>query len=529
MSGLGPLACLLLIIAASVWLGTLAQQAMKKGSFLKGYFLGNRGLGAWALALTATVQSGGTFVGFPSLVYSHGWSVALWIAGYMAVPLGAFAFVGKRMAQVSRRLGAITVPDFFRERYNSPALGIMTSAIIVLFLTVYLIPQFKAGALVMKVVWPGSGALSLSETAGAVDTYYYVGLAVFTLSVVGYTLIGGFLGAVWTDLMQSVLMLVGVVALLVLALTLSRGPEGATKTALEQTGPSYAFAEGFRMDGSAFLPIGGALSFFFIWVLAGMGQPASLVRVMACKDTGTIRRSIALLSVYNALIYIPLVVICICGREIIPRLPAARSDEIIPQLALQTTSRLPGGTILGGLILAAPFGAVMATVSTFLVVIASGVVRDIYQRVLKPDADDRRLRRLSQIVIFTAGAIAVLASIKPVQYLQVLVVFSGTGSAAAFIVPVVMGLFWRRATRTGALAAMIAGFAGMVILYGVGLHLHGLRAFRPYFLLGLDPFVWGLGASLVAGVGVSLFTRPPDPERVALLFDEQPPTSPSTP
>ena len=113
-AGFGALAALLLFILGSVWLGTLAQRALSKGTFLKGYFLGNRGLGAWAMALTATVQSGGTFMGFPSLIYSHGWIVALWIASYMVVPITSFGIIGKRLAHLSRKTGAITVPDLFR-------------------------------------------------------------------------------------------------------------------------------------------------------------------------------------------------------------------------------------------------------------------------------------------------------------------------------------------------------------------------------------------------------------------------------
>src|SRR5262245_39723799 len=99
----GAIIALLLVIAASVKIGTIAQQVVEKGSFLKGFFLGNRGLGVWAMALTATVQSGGTFMGFPSLVYTHGWAVALWIGSYMIVPLTGFGVVAKRLAQVSRR------------------------------------------------------------------------------------------------------------------------------------------------------------------------------------------------------------------------------------------------------------------------------------------------------------------------------------------------------------------------------------------------------------------------------------------
>src|SRR5437868_4017737 len=125
--GYGTLAMLLLVMAVSVWLGTLAQRAVKQGGFVKGYFLGNRGLGAWALALTATVQSGGTFMGFPSLVYTHGWIVALWIASYMVVPITGFAVLGKRFAQLSRRTGAITVPDLFDARYGDQRVGLLAS------------------------------------------------------------------------------------------------------------------------------------------------------------------------------------------------------------------------------------------------------------------------------------------------------------------------------------------------------------------------------------------------------------------
>src|SRR5947199_8751358 len=123
--GIGTMVALVIFIAASVWLGTLAQRVVSKGSFVKGFFLGNRGLGAWAVALTATVQSGGTFMGFPSLVYSHGWIVALWIGSYMVVPLTGFAVLGKRFAQLSRRTGAITVPDLFRERFGDPRVGLV--------------------------------------------------------------------------------------------------------------------------------------------------------------------------------------------------------------------------------------------------------------------------------------------------------------------------------------------------------------------------------------------------------------------
>ncbi|MBI5756989.1 MAG: sodium:solute symporter [Planctomycetales bacterium] len=531
--GYGTLTALIVFILASLWLGALANRVVRKSSFVKGYFLGNRGLGAWALALTATVQSGGTFMGFPSLVYSHGWIVGLWIGSYMMVPLASFCVMGKRLAQLSRLTGAITVPDLFRQRFGSPALGLTASLFILFYMTSMMIAQFKAGATVMQIAWPGSGFLSLSEDAvfvGGMPTAYYVGLAVFSVTVIGYTLFGGFLAAVWTDLFQSVMMIIGVVILFFLAMKAAGGTEAATLAAVKSTGDGFAFGPGYAADGRQFLPLTLAMSFFFTWVYGGIGSPSALVRVMACKNTATIRRSVFLLSVYNSFIYIPLIMICVCGRALIPDLPPGKTDELIPRLAMLTTHDLFGGELLAGLILAAPFGAVMATVSSYLVVIASGIVRDVYQRFLNTEATPFELKRLTYCVMFLVGLVAVGFNISPVAYLQAVVVFSVTGTSSTFVVPAIMLAFWRRATVPGVLSAMIVGSVTVLALYLVGFAspdpmIGNITKFRPYFLGGIDPIVWGLATSLLAGVGVSLMTSPPPEKLISQLFDRQEPAN----
>src|SRR5215475_2772572 len=131
-------ACYLVGVAA---LGVFAHRYLTRGSFVKEYFLGNRGLGPWVLALTvaATAISGGTFMGFPSLIYSKGWVMALWICSYMVVPLTTMALLGKRINQVARIGGSVTVPDVFRDRFGSPALGIVATLLILVLLTVNLV------------------------------------------------------------------------------------------------------------------------------------------------------------------------------------------------------------------------------------------------------------------------------------------------------------------------------------------------------------------------------------------------------
>jgi sodium/pantothenate symporter len=546
----GTLIALMIFIGASVWLGTLAQRVVKKSSFVKGFFLGNRGLGAWAVALTATVQSGGTFMGFPSLVYSHGWIVALWIGSYMVVPITGFGLVGKRIAHISRHTGAITMPDLFRHRFNSPTLGLITSLLIIVFMSAMMVAQFKAGATVMQLAAPSGNFLSLSEDAAVQNQQlYWIGLGIFSVTVVGYTLIGGFLAAVWTDLFQSVMMFIGVISLLILSLWAVGGLENATRGAVAKAQPTalrneqqlaqkenrpprevppeaglrLASGPGFSKDfDHQYLPLSLAVSFFFFWPATGFASPASVTRIMACKDTRTLRRSIVLLCVYNLGIYLPLICICLCARSLMPDLE--KSDEVIPRMAMRMTEGFPGGSLLAGIILAAPFGAIMATVSSYLVVIASGLVRDVYQRFINPEATDHELRRLSRFGMIIVGIIAVALNIKPAAYLQTLVVFASGGAGACFIVPCLMLCYWRRATAVGVGSAMLSGAVTVIGFYVAGMFFPspGIGpegGLRPVYPFGLEPMLFGVMLSAAVGIIVSLCTPPPAESVVSPLFD----------
>lgn len=527
------LVALILFTLVSLGLGVLANVVSRRGAFLKNYFLGNRSLGAFAVALTAAVMSGGTFLGFPSLVYSFGWVVGLWIASYMIAPLTVLGVLGKRIGQLARKTGAITLPDLFRERFGSPTLGLLTSLLIMLFLTSNLIPQFKAGGVIMKIVLPETSLPPIEWMGLSLDPSYVIGLSIFSLTVILYTTYGGFLAAIWTDVFQSIVMAVGVLLLFPLAMAASGGLRQATLAGMEQAGPGFGFGPG---AGREFHPWTLAVSFFFMWAITGMGQPSTLVRLMAFRDSRTLRYAILYLTVYNALIYIPLVFIFIAARGILPNL--AQSDEVMPSLVITLAN-----PYLAGLILAAPYGAVMSTVSGFLLIIASGMVRDVYQRFLRPRASDRELQWASYTSTVLVGLVATVVALNPPEYLQLIIVFSSSGMASAFLVPALLGAFWRRATARGAIAAMASGAAATLFLYLLGslgpdrLGLGWLfgpnppfgasSRFRPYYLMGFDPCVWGLAASLLAGVVVSLITVPPDSARVALLFDLQPTTAPA--
>src|SRR5437899_877503 len=355
-------------------LGALSHKLLQRGSFLKEYFLGDRKLNAWVLSLTyvATSVSAGSFVGFPSLIYVHGWVMALWIAGYMVTGLVSKGALAKRLNQVSRLSGAITVPDVLRDRFQSPALGTLASVFLLIFLLFNLVGQFKAGGLIMKQACGGvadtstyqvarqatSGMLTHlhiwdSETVdkhahdfrGSEYPDYVLGMIIFALTVVAYTTYGGFWAVTWTDVLQGLVIVAGAILLMVFALARVHGLDQATLR-LREIDPALTTGPG---PGN-FLPPGLAVSFFFLWTLGAMGQPVGMVRLMACRDTPTLRSSLFMIGFYYALIYMPLVIAFICARALYPTEYLEHSDDIMPVMALAVTEDYP---LIAGLILAA--------------------------------------------------------------------------------------------------------------------------------------------------------------------------------
>ncbi|HVR72796.1 MAG TPA: sodium/solute symporter [Planctomycetota bacterium] len=493
-------------LAGVIILGLAAHRYLSRGSFLKDYFIGNRGLGAWVLATSfaATAISGGTFMGFPALIYTHGWVLALWIAGYMTVPLVTMAVLGKRINQVSRISGAVTIPDILRDRFESPGIGLLTSVILVFFLGWNLVAQFKAGGLLMSEasrdilerwdLFQASDTTFLGAMTGEPPAYV-LGLVVFVFMVVAYTAYGGFWGVTLTDVLEGLVMLFGAVTLAILALWKVGGLQAATRELLRQD-PALVYGPG----PSNFLPFGIAVSFFFQWTIIGMGQPGALVRLMAFRDSRALKRAICVCAFYYAITYVSLVVVFICARALYPLDSGPRPDEIMPFMVRKLAS--PVSNVLAGFLLAAPYAAIMSTVAAYLLIVSSSLVRDVYQRFVNPLAAPSTIRRLSYAVTIAVGAAAFIGALHPPEFLQNIIVFSTEGLGVSLLAPIFLGLYWRRMTREGALCGMAAG-----LLTHLALH-----------ALGFKPLLASLGLSFLLAWLVSLATAPSSPRVLERYF-----------
>ncbi|SVB09104.1 uncharacterized protein METZ01_LOCUS161958, partial [marine metagenome] len=251
-------------------LAWLAGRKREGKSFMHEYFLGSRNLGLWAFALTyaATSASGGSFMGFPAKIYTYGWVMALWIGGYIVVPLVAIGLISKRLNQVARKSGSITVPEMMRKRLGSPIVGQVATVLLMFFQFFFLLAQFKAGAKIMTTLL-GDVAVFISAKdavesviqplpwigGSEADGAYYLCLLVFAVLVVAYTAWGGFRAVVWTDVMQGVVMLVGVVILLGLALSQVGGLANATREVARMVPPENGVLQ-LEVSGETKIPQG---------------------------------------------------------------------------------------------------------------------------------------------------------------------------------------------------------------------------------------------------------------------------------
>lgn len=453
-----------LYLAVTFALAHLSRRQAVSGNFLKEFFVGGRTLGPWVLGLTwiATSASGGTFIGAPALGHANGWSVMLWISGYIVVATVGFGLLGRRIAEIGQTSDALTFSDLLRDRFNSRAIGVISGIALVVLHTSFIVAQYIAGARVLEVV---------------LGVPYAWGVTGMALTVCLYTAYGGFRAVAWTDSFQAVVMLFGVLLTAGFALR-KAGGFAAVFDGLAAQSPQLLSPTG----PDDFLPLPAAISFFFIWPFAIAGSPSLITRFLACRDAAALRRASLLIGCYILLLYPAVIFTGIAGRVLVPDLAAP--DHALPATILAAVPALPAGFVL-----AAPMAAIMSTVSSFLLVSASALVRDLYQRNARRQLQESAVRRLTHLATFGTAAAAAAFALHPPDYLQYIVVFSGTGLAATFLLPTVFGVYWPGMNRTGCLAGIAAGFCSFLLQYA----LFGTRSFY-----GFDPFVWSLAACALA-------------------------------
>lgn len=459
MSNLVALVPLVIFLALALAVSLVVRRRAHAagGDFVKEYFIGNRALGGFVLAMTtiATYGSVSSFVGGPGQAWLVGWG---WV--YMAVVqvtalVLLYGILGKKMALVSRKLDAVTVIDVIRPRYSSNALANVSAVVVVLFFAATMVAQFVGGAKLFEAVTGYS---------------YLVGLVLFGVAVVLFTTIGGFRGVAVTDAICGVAMLIGIFVLAAGILAAGGGYENIMDT-IRANRP-----EMLEPFGGGSMP---ATLYFTQWLLVGIFTfvlPQSAVRCMGFKNTKALHGAMIMGTVIIGLMMIGVTSLGVLSAGVLTGDLASYGgsvDNIIPQAIAQT---LPPW--LAGVAIIGPIAASISTVSSLLIASSSAIIKDVYLHHCESSGKkptERTIARSSQAVTLCVGAIVFVLAIVPPDVIWKINMFAFGGLETAFFWVLVCGLFWKRAGKWGALLSMIGGSASYCLCMALGFKVMGLH------------------------------------------------------
>ena len=511
-SQIQTLITMILYIGVVIGIGVYFAKRANENS--ENYYLGGRSLGPWVAAFSAEASdmSGWLLMGLPGLAYWTGLADAFWTAAGLAI--GTYInwlIVARRLRHYSEIAGnAITLPDFFSNRFHEKKKVIMTisSLFILIFFCVYASSCFVT-----------CGKLFSSLFGVNYQTMMIIG----ALFVVVYTFLGGFLAESASDFMQAVVMVLALVIILVLG-TIAAGGIGEVFTNLK-TIPGYleffnistpvlneageqVIQNGVPLFGEAApYSIISALS-MLAWGLGYFGMPQVLLRFMAIRHKDELKKSRRIATVWVIISLAAAILIGFIGRAYIPTQFVTNSDaeNVFSYLASILMHPLFAGLVSAGIL-----AATISSSDSYLLIAASAFSKNLWQRIFRKDASDKEIMHVGRAALLIIAFLGSVIAMDEDSIIFTIVSFAWAGFGATFGPLMLFSLFWKRTTRAGAVAGMLSGGA-MVFIWN--------------FLIKPMGGVWGiyelLPAFIISSifiVVVSLISKEPD-EQIKREFEE---------
>jgi SSS family transporter len=441
------------------------------------FLAAGRTIGPWVggAVLAATQISAGTFVGTLGRHYLTGVSwIWIWFGVWSGWVVSA-AFVAPKL----RRFGALTVADYVGRRFASEGGRTLAAVLIIVTYSILLTAQFQA----------------IGEIASAIFSVTpLVAMTALMASTGVYTALGGVRSSSYVEFLQTLIMLVALVA--------------AVPVVLSHTGGLTALGE---FIGSIEPRVTGwwfswreLLAFSLAFGLSIAAAPYEMTRYYSMRDVATVRYAIGVALVCQAIIGSSVMILGLGMRGIFPFLASADQASSIMAAAVMPP-------LLGALFLIAMLSAIMSTVNSILLVTGGAFAHDLYKRVIHPGASERRLVTVNRVSIVVLGILPFWFATMKLADVQAIVVEQAKFIASFFFVPVVLGLNWRRGTKEGAIWSMVAGFAGCLVWT--------LSMQRTFDAHGIDAVEVGVALSAVTFVVVSRMTPPTPEENLRVFFD----------
>jgi len=423
------------------------------------YYIGGRTLGPWITAMSAEASdmSGWLLMGLPGIAYWCGLSDAIWTA--IGLSLGTYInwlFVAKRLRRYSIVAGnSITIPEFFSNRFRENKKVILTiaSLFILVFFTVYASSCFVTVGKLFSTLF---------------NVKYQYMMIVGALFVIFYTFLGGFLAESASDFIQGIVMVFALVVILTVGIVSAGGISAVVNNAKEIPGffEFFGIAQPTVVEGvqqvEAGKPLfGSAGSYGFLtvistlsWGLGYFGMPQVLLRFMAIRKTEELKKSRRIAIIWCVISLIAAVTIGITGRMLYPDalLTLSESESIF---IIMSTKLLP--PLFAGIVMAGILAATTSSSDSYLLIASSAVSKNIYQGILKRDASDKEVMFVSRITLLVIAIIGIIIALDEQSVIFKVVSFAWAGFGATFGPIMLFSLFWKRTTRSGAIAGMLAG------------------------------------------------------------------------
>ena len=438
-----------------------------KTNTLSDYILGDRGLNGWvgAMSAQASDMSGWLLLGLPGYAYVAGLE-SCWIAFGLA--LGTWAnwkFVAERFRNYTEVSGdSITLPDYFENRFrdSSHLLRIISAIFILIFFLIYTASGFVAGAKLFSTVFglPYSTALM-------------IGVAV----IISYTFLGGFMAVSWTDFFQGIIMIVAIIIVPTLGV-MKAGGLSSSLSGISSINPEFLNA--FTDANGAPLAFLSVIS-LMAWGLGYFGQPHILARFMAIRTVTEMRKAKTIAMVWVVVSLSFAVVVGLVGLVCLDVPMASGEQEKI--FMVMVDQLVP--TMLAGVFLAAILAAIMSTADSQLLVTSSALTEDFYKVLFRKEASDKELVWVSRIAVMFVAVLAWYFARNPESSVLGLVAYAWAGFGATFGPIILLSLYWRRMTRNGALAGIVAGGVTVIIWKQLAGGIFDLYEIVPGFLISV--------------------------------------------
>lgn len=468
------------ILSYLVFLFLFGLRFTKKLKKKEDFLVAGRTLTAPVLVgtLLATWIGSGDIFSVADLSYNHGYSSLIGSAGGWIGIIVAYFIAGR-----VRRFGQFTVPDILEARYNKWARVLATITTIIAYVTIVSY-QFRGGGFVLNII-----------TGGKINVDQ--GIIIVAIFVITYTLLAGMLSVAYLDIFNGILMIVAIFTAIPFLIHHVGGIEQIIANVTPRENPLLGNMTWVQ-----------AMGYFIPTLLLALGNGNMYQRFFSAKNENEAKKSVIGWIIGVVLLGIGLQSLAVIGSSYFKGLAAGEASQI---LVLVAHKGVP--VVIGCLLLAAIVAIIISTANSFLLVPATNVVRDIYQRFINPDLSDKKMILFSRITVILLGVIAYsLISFFP-RILDA--AYAAYTIYGAGITPALLAVFfWKRATVKGGVSSIVGGMT-VTIIWEV---INKIQGQLPFNIPAVYP---ALLCSLFLLIAVSLLTPKPDPAKWKPFFKQE--------